>query len=139
MRGVPHPDAGDRSPLSRPALGAAFEGSLRRLRVDHVDLYYLHLPDRRTPLEETLTAVVELVSEGKVGALRVWNYVAWQVCEVNHTAHEVGALRPVVAQQMYNLLARRLKEEYFEFARTSGLRTVAYNPLAGGLLSGRHT
>ncbi|MFE2447650.1 aldo/keto reductase [Streptomyces sp. NPDC059426] len=137
--GMPHPDTGDHSPLSARGMRAALEGSLRRLGTDHVDLFYLHQPDRSTPLEETLGTVAEFVAEGKIRALGVSNYAAWQIAELTHTADRVGAPRPVVAQQLYNLLARRIEEEYREYAATSGLRTMVYNPLGGGLLTGRHT
>ncbi|TDD21989.1 aldo/keto reductase [Nonomuraea diastatica] len=128
--GIPHPDAGDHSPLSPAGLRASLEGSLRRLRTDHVDLFYLHQPDRATPLDDTLGTVAELVAEGKIGALGVSNYAAWQIAGMRP--------RPVVAQQLYNLLARRIEDEYAEFALTGGLRTMVYNPLGGGLLTGRH-
>src|SRR3954453_10268802 len=95
--GIPHPDAGDSAPLSAAGLRASLEGSLRRLGTDHVDLFYLHQPDRATPLRETLHTVAELVAEGKVGTLGVSNYAAWQIAEINHLADEVGAPRPVVA------------------------------------------
>jgi aryl-alcohol dehydrogenase-like predicted oxidoreductase len=136
--GIPHPDAGEHAPLSAAGLRASLEGSLRRLGVDRVDLFYLHQPDRATPLTETLTAVREAIDRGQVGALGVSNFAAWQIAELNAAADAVGCPRPVVAQQLYNLLARRLEEEYLEFARTSGLLTMVYNPLGGGLLTGRH-
>jgi aryl-alcohol dehydrogenase-like predicted oxidoreductase len=137
--GMPHPDAGEHSPLSAAGLRASVEGSLSRLGTDRVDLFYLHQPDRAASLAETLGTVAELVAEGKIGALGVSNYAAWQIAEVNHTADDVGAPRPVAAQQLYNLLARRIEEEYAEFAAITGLTTVVYNPLGGGLLTGRHS
>jgi aryl-alcohol dehydrogenase-like predicted oxidoreductase len=137
--GMPHPDAGDHSPLSATGLRAAVEGSLARLQTDHVELFYLHQPDRAASLTETLTAVAELIAEGKIGALGVSNYAAWQIAELNHVADSVGAPRPVAAQQLYNLLARRIEDEYVEFAGVTGLTTVVYNPLGGGLLTGRHS
>jgi aryl-alcohol dehydrogenase-like predicted oxidoreductase len=137
--GMPHPDAGDHSPLSASGLRASVEGSLSRLQTDHIDLFYLHQPDRAASLVETLGTVAELVAEGKIGALGVSNYAAWQIAEINHTADGVGAPRPVAAQQLYNLLARRIEEEYAEFAAVTGLTTVVYNPLGGGLLTGRHS
>lgn len=136
--GMPHPDAGDNAPLSSAGLRASVEGSLRRMRVEHIDLFYLHQPDRLTPLQETLTCVRELVDEGKIGALGVSNYAAWQIGEVAHVAERVGAPRPVVAQQLYNLIARRIEEEYVEFAQVNDVATMVYNPLGGGLLTGRH-
>jgi aryl-alcohol dehydrogenase-like predicted oxidoreductase len=90
-------------------------------------------------MSETLATVAELVTEGKVGALGVSNYAAWQIAEANHIAEEVGAPRPIVAQQLYNLLARRIEDEYAEFAGVTGLVTMVYNPLGGGLLTGRHS
>jgi aryl-alcohol dehydrogenase-like predicted oxidoreductase len=137
--GIPHPDAGEHSPLSAAGLRASVEGSLSRLGTDHIDLFYLHQPDRAAPLSETLGTVAELVSEGKIGTLGVSNYAAWQIAELNHIADDVGAPRPVAAQQLYNLLARRIEEEYVEFASVTGLTTVVYNPLGGGLLTGRHS
>jgi len=137
--GIPHPDAGDAAPLSAAGLRAALEGSLRRLGVDRVDLFYLHQPDRATPLTETLGAVKDAMDRGEVGALGVSNFAAWQIAELNAAADAVGCPRPVVAQQLYNLLARRLEEEYLEFARVNGLLTMVYNPLGGGLLTGRHS
>ena len=137
--GIPHPDAGSNAPLSAAGLRASVEGSLRRLGTDHVDLFYLHQPDRATPLRETLHTVAELVAERKVGTLGVSNYAAWQIAEINHLADEVGAPRPVVAQQVYNLLARRIEDEYAEFAAVTDLVTMVYNPLGGGLLTGRHS
>ncbi|MFF3495502.1 aldo/keto reductase [Streptomyces sp. NPDC002795] len=137
--GIPHPDQGEHAPLSAEGLHAALDGSLRRLGTDHIDLFYLHQPDRSTPLGETLATVAEFVKAGKVRALGVSNYAAWQIAELNSVADEMGAPRPVVAQQLHNLLARRIEEEYVEFAGRTGLRTMVYNPLGGGLLTGRHT
>ncbi|MGI5346951.1 aldo/keto reductase [Streptomyces sp. CA-250714] len=136
--GIPHPDQGEHAPLSPAGLRAALDGSLKRLGTDHVDLFYLHQPDRGTPLAETLATVAEFVAEGKIRALGVSNFAAWQIAELTRTADEVGAPRPVVAQQLHNLLARRIEEEYVEYAAVSGLRTMVYNPLGGGLLTGRH-
>ncbi|GLU47090.1 aldo/keto reductase [Nocardiopsis ansamitocini] len=136
--GMPHDDAGDAALLSREGIHRSLEGSLRRLGMDKVDLFYLHQPDRSTPVEETLETVGGLLSEGRIGAYGVSNYAAWQVAEMNATADRLGIDRPVVAQQLYNLVARRIENEYAEFARTAGLHTMVYNPLGGGLLVGRH-
>ncbi|WP_019814077.1 aldo/keto reductase [Saccharomonospora saliphila] len=137
--GMPHPDAGEHAPLSAPGLRASVDGSLARLGVERIDLFYLHQPDRATPVEETLATVAALVAEGKIAALGVSNFAAWQIAELNRAADAEGTPRPLVAQQLYNLLARRVEEEYTEYARGSGLHTMVYNPLAGGLLTGRHT
>lgn len=136
--GIPHPDQGEHAPLSPAGLRAALTGSLKRLGTDHVDLFYLHQPDRRTPLADTLATVAEFAAEGKIRALGVSNHAAWQIAELTRTAEETGAPRPVIAQQLHNLLARRIEEEYTEYAAVSGLHTMVYNPLGGGLLTGRH-
>lgn len=137
--GMPHGDHGEHSPLSPQGLRNSVEGSLRRLAVERIDLFYLHQPDRAASLHETLETVAELVSEGKIGALGVSNFAAWQIADLIHAAREVGAPRPVVAQQLYNLVARRLEEEYLEFASAHAIHTMVYNPLGGGLLTGKHT
>lgn len=135
--GIPT-DGEDGSPLSGMRISAEAEESLRRLRTDHVDLYYLHQPDRSTPIEETLTALHRLMEQGKVLAWGVSNFAAWQIAELRQTALGLGMPLPVCAQQQYNLLSRRLEDEYAEFAETVGLKTVVYNPLAGGMLTGKH-
>ena len=137
--GIAHPDAGEHSPISSRGIRLALEGSLRRLGRERVDLFYLHQPDRVASLDETMTTIAELVAEGRIGALGVSNYAAWQISELNAAADRAGAPRPVVAQQLYNLVARRIEEEYSEFALSSGLQTMVYNPLGGGLLTGRHS
>lgn len=137
--GIPHPDAGGAPPLSRKAIHACVEGSLARLGVERLDVYYLHQPDRATPLAETLDTVAELADAGTIGALGVSNFAAWQIAELRHAAVAAGAPAPAFSQPLYNLLARRIEEEYVEFSRTTGLFDVVYNPLGGGLLSGRHS
>lgn len=136
--GMPQADHGNYSPLSPQGLRNSVEGSLKRLDVESIDLYYLHQPDRNVSLESTLTTVAELVSEGKIKALGVSNFAAWQIADVIAIAKEIGAPRPVVAQQLYNLVARRVEEEYVEFASTHDIHTMVYNPLGGGLLTGRY-
>jgi len=136
--GMPHADAGDDAPLSPAALRRSVEGSLGRLGVDRLDLFWLHQPDRATPLAETLSTVAELVAEGKLARLGVSNHAAWQTADVERVAAEVGAPRPELAQQLWNLVARRIEEEHVEFARVHDIETMVYNPLGGGLLTGRH-
>ncbi|GAA1578887.1 MULTISPECIES: aldo/keto reductase [Kribbella] len=137
--GIPHPDADGAAPLSRDGVRRCLEASLRRLRTPNVDLFYLHQPDRSTPLDETVGVIGELLAEGKISAWGVSNYAAWQIVELRRIADSAGVARPVVAQQLYNLLARRIEEEYVESALANDLATVVYNPLGGGLLTGRHT
>ena len=124
--------------LARARVLAAFEESRKRLQTDWVDLYYLHVPDHATPIEETLGAIGELFDKGLIRAFGISNYASWQVLEIFHACDAMGMQRPVVAQQLYNLLIRQLDIEYFKFTRKHPIHTTAYNALAGGLLSGRH-
>ncbi len=125
--------------LSRAAIHKAIEASLRRLRTDYLDLYYLHQPDYDVPIEETLAAMDELVRAGKVRYPAVSNYAAWQVSEIHWLAEKKGYRPPYISQPMYNLLARAIEEEYLPFCKRFGVSVIAYNPLAGGLLSGKHS
>jgi aryl-alcohol dehydrogenase-like predicted oxidoreductase len=124
--------------LSRAAILRAAEASLQRLGTDRVDVYYLHVPDHFTPIDETLDAMLELVHAGKVGAWGVSNYASWQILEMTGLAKARGLPPPAVSQVLYNLLHRQLDVEYFAFARRSGIHTTIFNPLAGGLLTGKH-
>lgn len=137
--GIPHPDAAGAPPLSPAALTASVEGSLQRLRTDRIDLFYLHQPDRDTPLAETLATIAGLLRDGKIVDYGVSNYAAWQIAQIQAIAGDLGIPRPRVAQQVYSVVARRIEDEYREFALTTGLSTMVYNPLSGGLLSGRHS
>jgi aryl-alcohol dehydrogenase-like predicted oxidoreductase len=130
--------AGKPEGLAPARVRAALDESLRRLGTDRVDLYYLHVPDRATPIEDTLGAVAEVLRAGKALAFGVSNYASWEVLEIIGACDRVGMPRPVVAQQLYNLLIRQLDVEYMRFAARYGLHTTVYNPLAGGLLTGRY-
>jgi aryl-alcohol dehydrogenase-like predicted oxidoreductase len=131
-------DAGGEPLLSRKGIRSSLEASLRRLGTERVDLLYLHQPDRSVPVAETAQALAEVVEAGLVGAVGVSNFAAWQVGDMEAACVAAGAPRPVVAQQLYNLVARRIEAEYAEYALTHELATVVYNPLGGGLLTGRH-
>ena len=137
--GQPQSLVGTDSLLSAAKIRTSVEASLTRLGREHVEILYLHKPDRSTLLQETLSEVAALYAEGKIGAFGVSNYAAWQISDVARVAAEVGAPPVLVSQQMYSLLARRLEDEYEEYAVTTGLPTVIYNPLAGGLLTGRYS
>jgi aryl-alcohol dehydrogenase-like predicted oxidoreductase len=128
----------DERALSAKSVRRACEASLDRLQTDCIDLYYLHQPDWSTPIDETLEAMHDLVEKGLVRAVGVSNFAAWQIAEMRVRAEASGLPLVSVAQQQYNLLSRRLEEEYSAFARGRGVATVVYNPLAGGLLTGKH-
>lgn len=132
-------DAPDQSGLSRAAIRRAIDESLARLQTDYLDLYYLHQPDNAVPIEETLECMDELVKAGKVRNIACSNYAAWQMCQIVSIAEKRGFARVQVAQPMYNLLARGIEQEFLPFAKEFNIATVCYNPLAGGLLTGKHT
>lgn len=121
--------------LSPDRVRAACEASLGRLRVDSIDLYYLHVPDHRTPIEATLESVQKLIQDGKIRAWGVSNYASWQILEMRQLAERAGMPLPAVAQQLYNPLIRQLDIEYFRFVEKYPIHTTVYNPLAGGLLA----
>ncbi|RBP61994.1 aryl-alcohol dehydrogenase-like predicted oxidoreductase [Brevibacterium sanguinis] len=135
--GMPHADAGENSPLSAAGLRASIEGSLRRLDVDSIDLFYLHQPDRAASTAETLDTIAQLHAEGKIRALGISNFAAWQAVDLQTAAAAAGAPLPVIAQNVYSVLARRIEDEWLECASVHGIATMAYNPLAGGLLARR--
>lgn len=139
-KGGSHVDQADPSlaGLSRKALRHAVDGSLRRLGVDHIDVYYLHRPDWNTPIEETLAALEEIVASGKVRHIGQSNFAAWQIAEMLYLAQLNGWPEIRISQPMYNLLGRRVEAEYEACARRLGLTSITYNPLAGGLLTGKH-
>jgi aryl-alcohol dehydrogenase-like predicted oxidoreductase len=124
--------------LSRERVLRAISESLERLGTDYVDLYYLHVPDYATPLEETVGVLGELLESGKIRHIGVSNYASWQILEIMMLCDKRGIQRPAVSQVLYNLLIRQLDIEYFKFTQKHPVHTSAYNALAGGLLSGRH-
>lgn len=138
VRGVMK-DAPEESGLSKSQILRAVDSTLRRLGTDYLDIYYLHLPDYGVPLEESLEAIDELVRAGKVRYPASSNYAAWQVVRMLWLA-AAREYRPAhITQPMYNLLARGIEQEYLPMCREFGVATVVYNPLAGGLLTGKQT
>jgi len=131
-------DPARREGLSQEAMRKALDASLERLGTDRVDLYYLHVPDRSTPIEQSLDTMAELVRSGRVRAWALSNYASWEILEMQSLAAERALAPPVATQLLYNVLHRQLDVEYFAFARRFPIHTIAYNALAGGLLSGRY-
>ncbi|WP_413528900.1 aldo/keto reductase [Rahnella inusitata] len=123
---------------SRHHILRACEASLKRLNTDYLDLYQLHQWDGQTPLEETLRALDDLVSSGKVRYVGVSNFSAWHVMKTLGVAQASHYIRPVSQQIHYTLQAREAEYELLPAAQDQGLGTLVWSPLAGGLLSGKY-
>lgn len=129
----PHKSGG-----SRKYIISAVEDSLRRLDTDYIDLYQMHRPDPETPIEETLRALDDLVTSGKVRYIGNSNYAGWQVAEAHYVAKQ-GNLAPFIsAQNEYNLLDRRIEGELVPACNKFGLSILPYFPLASGFLTGKY-
>jgi aryl-alcohol dehydrogenase-like predicted oxidoreductase len=115
----------------------AVERSLRRLRTDYIDLYQIHTPDPATPIEETLAALGDLVTQGKVRYLGHSNFSGWQLADAAGVARELGTAGFVSAQNQWSLLERGAEAEVVPAARHYGLGVLPYSPLANGLLTGK--
>lgn len=122
---------------SRRYLRQALEASLKRLGTDYLDLYIHHTPDASTPVEETLTALGELVAAGKVRYLASSNYAGWQIAQAHYLGQQLGS-RYIAAENHYNLLDRRAELEVIPACQNLGLGLLPYFPLANGLLTGKY-
>ena len=131
-------DPGQTSGLSRKHIVDAVEQSLRRLRTDYIDLYQMHAPDPETPIDETLGPLDDLVRSGKVRYIGCSNYPAWEICKALWTSDRLNLGRFDCDQPRYNILFRHIEDEILPLCRDQGLGVIAYNPLAGGLLTGRY-
>lgn len=123
---------------SRRYIRRAVEASLRRLRTDWIDLYQLHRPDPATPIEETLSALDDLVHAGKVRYVGSSNFTGWQVADAEWTARTRGLERLVSAQNEYNWLERGVESDLVPALRQYGIGLLPYYPLASGLLTGKY-
>lgn len=124
--------------LDRETILMEFNESLQRMKRDSVDLLYFHFPDGKTPIDEALETVKELFEKGKIKGLGLSNYPAWQVIDIAYKCDKIGCPRPTVYQGMYNALCRNVEPELFPAIRSLGMRFYAFNPLAGGMLTGKH-
>jgi aryl-alcohol dehydrogenase-like predicted oxidoreductase len=114
------------------------EASLKRLGTDCLDICYLHAPDYDTPLEESLAAADQLVRDGKAIYIGMSNYAAWQMCRALWICDRHSLHSPVVTQVVYNLLTRAIEQECLPFCRELGIGVTGYNPVASGILTGKH-
>jgi aryl-alcohol dehydrogenase-like predicted oxidoreductase len=123
---------------SRKHLLDAVDASLERLRIDYIDLYQLHADDLATPLDETLEALHSIVQSGKVRYVGISNVLAFRLARALGRSDVLKAARYVSVQPRYNLLFREIERELLPLALEEGLAVIPYNPLAGGLLTGKH-
>jgi aryl-alcohol dehydrogenase-like predicted oxidoreductase len=124
---------------SRRHVVRALEASLKRLGTDRVDVLFLHQFDRRTPIEEQMRALEDVVRSGKVLYPAVSNYAAWQVQQALGVQQEQGWARLQVIQPMYNLVKRQAEVEILPMAQANGVGVIPYSPGAAGLLSGKYS
>lgn len=136
-RGANGVDFGARG--SRSYIIQSVEASLNRLGTDYIDLYQFHTPDPNTPIEETLRALDELITSGKVRYIGHSNRAGWQIAEAEYVARELGTERFISAQNHYNLYDRRAELEVLPAARAFGLGVLPYFPLANGMLTGKYS
>jgi aryl-alcohol dehydrogenase-like predicted oxidoreductase len=128
-------DAGN----SRKHIMAAVDASLRRLQTDYIDLYQLHGYDRATPIDETLSALDDLVHQGKVRYTGCSNFLTYQLVRAIGRSETLRLVRFDSVQPRYNLLFRQIEREMLPFCGEEGVGVIPYNPIAGGLLSGKHS
>ena len=124
--------------LSRKHMMQAVEGSLKRLGTDYLDIYYAHMPDYDTPLEETIRAMDDLVRQGKVRYLGCSNFRAFQLCKALWISDKYNLARWDVIQPPFNLLTRDIEYELLPLCREEGIGVCPYSPMAAGLLSGKY-
>ena len=128
-------DAGN----SRKHIMAAVDASLRRLQTDYIDLYQLHGYDRATPIDETLSVLDDLVHQGKVRYTGCSNFLTYQLVRAIGRSETLRLVRFDSVQPRYNLLFRQIEREMLPFCGEEGVGVIPYNPIAGGLLSGKHS
>ncbi|MGH3399157.1 MAG: aldo/keto reductase [Streptosporangiaceae bacterium] len=123
---------------SRKHIMSAVEASLRRLQTDYIDLYQLHGYDEQTPIDETLGALDDLVHQGKVRYAGCSNFLTYQLVRAVGRTETLGLARLDSVQPRYNLLFRQIEREMLPYCGEEGIGVIPYNPIAGGLLSGKH-
>ena len=133
--GQPAPEDVD---VSRRHVMRSIDGSLARLGMDHVDIYYLHLDDYRTPLEETIGALGDLLRAGKIRYWGLSNHRGWRIAQAALLADRLGVPRPVVCQPYYNAMNRMPEVEIIPACEHFGVGVVPYSPLARGVLTGKY-
>ncbi len=124
--------------LSRKNIRNAIDGTLKRLQMEYIDIYFMHRYDYTTPLKETLMILDDLIREGKIN---YWGTSAWTAAQIeraNAIAKEFGLHRPIVEQPMYNMFYRHIELEIMSVAKTHGMGFTVFSPLGQGLLTGKY-
>ena len=124
--------------LSRAWLMRAIDASLQRLGTDWIDIYYFHLDDSTTPIEESLVAMAEIIGAGKARYFGVSNYRAWRIARIVEACDRLGVPAPIVSQPYYNAMNRMPETEILPACASYGLGVVPYSPLARGVLTGKY-
>lgn len=124
--------------LSRRNILSSVDASLARLDTDYIDVYYLHAPDYETEIEETLETMTGLVKAGKIRYIGVSNFAAWQIADMLAVCDKRGYITPIITQNVYNAITRGIETELVPFLQAHKLGMAVYNPIAGGLLAGKH-
>jgi aryl-alcohol dehydrogenase (NADP+) len=128
----------NKSGLSRRWIFLALEASLKRLGTDYVDIYYLHREDHNTPIETTVSAMGDLIRQGKIRFFGVSNFKSWRVAQICAICDRLGIDRPMVSQPYYNAMNRMPEVEHLPACAHYGLGIMPYSPLARGVLSGKY-
>ncbi|WP_370156800.1 aldo/keto reductase [Ferrovibrio sp.] len=136
--GMPMDDENVKVGAARRYIMQAVEDSLRRLQTDYIDLYQQHRPDPRTPIEETLRALDDLIRQGKVRYIGNSNFASWELADADWTARQIGTHRFVSAQDELSLVFRKAEAEQLPACARFGLGFLPFFPLASGLLTGKH-
>jgi aryl-alcohol dehydrogenase-like predicted oxidoreductase len=131
-------DSGEKQGASRRYIMSAVEASLTRLKTDYIDLYQQHDFDPRTPIDETLRALEDLVTQGKARYIGCSNFPAWRVAEAQLTARSIGAHAFVSCQDEYSLLVRGIEKDLLPAAQAYNMGLLPFFPLANGLLTGKY-
>jgi 1-deoxyxylulose-5-phosphate synthase len=137
--GMEQSDNPSRMGLSRSNILCQVERSLRRLKTDYIDLYYMHQFDSETPLEESLTAFEDLIRLNKVRYVACSNFDANQLREVERVTRELGLTKMIALQSRFNLLQRDIEKDVIPYCQEHALGVLTYSPLRSGLLSGKYS
>jgi aryl-alcohol dehydrogenase-like predicted oxidoreductase len=135
--GRPIDGSGNKEGASRRYIVEACEASLKRLSTDYIDLYWQHIEDKRTPIDETLRAMDDLVRQGKVRYIACSTLTAWQVVEAEWTSRSLGLEHYIACQERYSLLEREYEAHTAAMVEAYGLGLIPFSPLANGLLTGK--